>query len=104
MIDSAVAPPLPSAISFGVAPANFTAHCRALCSNSAGFLSNILATSASCGSFGSGVERSDWREIRADLMVRTGDHCDESVSRQIAPCAVNILSSTCEKVDSLSES
>lgn len=85
VMDSAVAPPLPSAISLLGAPAYLTAHSRALCSNSAGFRINMLATSASCGSLGSGVERSDWREIRADLIVSTGDHCDDSVSKQMAP-------------------
>jgi hypothetical protein len=39
------------------------------------------------------VLRSDWSEIRADLMVRTGDHCDDSVSKQIAPWLVS--SGTC---------
>jgi len=46
---------------------------------------SMVATSASWGSFGSGVERRDCREMRADLMVRTGDHWEERVSRQIAP-------------------
>ena len=91
-MDSAVAPPLPSAISFLGAPAYFTAQSRALCSNSAGLRINMLATSASCGSFGSGVERRDWSEIRADLIVRTGDHCDDNVSRQIAPYWISVLS------------
>merc|ERR1712005_27452 len=84
-MDAAVAPPLPSAISFLGAPAYVTAHSRALCSNSAGLRISMPATSASCGSFGSGVLRRDWSEMRADLMVRTGDHCDDSVSKQIAP-------------------
>lgn len=84
-MDSAVAPPLPSAISFFGAPAYLTAHSRALCSNSAGFLINMPATSASWGSFGSGVLRRDWREMRADLIVSTGDHCEDSVSKQMAP-------------------
>ena len=43
------------------------------------------ATSASCGSFGSGVLRRDWSERRADLMVRTGDQAEDKVSRQMAP-------------------
>lgn len=43
------------------------------------------ATSASCGSFGSGVLSKDWRDRRADLMVRTGDQAEDRVSRQIAP-------------------
>jgi hypothetical protein len=85
LIDSAVAPPLPSAISFLGAPACFTAHSRALWLNSAGFRSSIPATSASCGSLGSGVLSRDCSEIRADLIVRTGDHCEDSVSRQMAP-------------------
>jgi hypothetical protein len=46
---------------------------------------SILATSASCGSFGSGVLSSDCRERRADFIVRTGDQAEPSVSRQIAP-------------------
>lgn len=45
----------------------------------------MLATSASCGSLGSGVLRRDWRERSAALMVRTGDQADPRVSRQIAP-------------------
>ena len=49
---------------------------------------SILATSASCGSLGSGVLRRDWRERRADLMVRTGDQAVPRVSRQMAPCIV----------------
>jgi hypothetical protein len=90
LIDSAVAPPLPSAISFFGAPACMTDHSLALCSNSAGFRISIPATSASCGSFGSGVLSRDWREIRADLMVRTGDHCDDSVSKQMAPYRISM--------------
>jgi hypothetical protein len=46
---------------------------------------SMLATSASCGSLGSGVLRRDCRERRADLMVRTGDQAVPNVSRQIAP-------------------
>jgi len=45
----------------------------------------MLATSASCGSFGSGVLRRDCRERRADLIVNTGDQAVPNVSRQIAP-------------------
>ena len=45
----------------------------------------MLATSASCGSLGSGVLRRDWRERRADLIVRTGDQAVPRVSRQMAP-------------------
>lgn len=48
------------------------------------------ATSASCGSFGSGVLSKDWRDKRADLMVSTGDQADERVSRQIAPYEVSV--------------
>ena len=47
---------------------------------------SIVATSASWGSFGSGVLRRDCRDSRADLIVRTGDHAEPRVSRQIAPC------------------
>lgn len=47
---------------------------------------SMVATSASWGSFGSGVLRRDCRDNRADLMVRTGDHAEPRVSRQIAPC------------------
>ena len=83
--DSAVAPPLPSAISFFGAPAYLIAHSRATCSNSEGFRISMLATSASCGSLGSGVLRRDCKEMSADLMVSTGDHCVLSVSRQMAP-------------------
>jgi hypothetical protein len=36
------------------------------------------------------VLRRDCSEIRADLMVRTGDHCEESVSKQIAPCWISL--------------
>lgn len=46
---------------------------------------SILATSASCGSFGSGELSKDCSDMRADLIVSTGDHCVESVSRQMAP-------------------
>jgi hypothetical protein len=46
---------------------------------------SMLATSASCGSLGSGVLRSDCKERRADLIVRTGDQAVPRVSRQIAP-------------------
>jgi len=46
---------------------------------------SMLATSASWGSFGSGVLRSDCRESKADLIVRTGDQAVPRVSRQIAP-------------------
>lgn len=44
-----------------------------------------MATSASCGSLGSGVLSNDCSDRRADLIVRTGDHAVDSVSRQIAP-------------------
>ena len=50
------------------------------------------ATSASCGSFGSGVLSSDCRERRADLMVRTGDQADDKVSRQMAPFRTGTIS------------
>jgi len=50
----------------------------------------MVATSASCGSFGSGVLRRDCRERRADLMVRTGDQAEPRVSRQIAPCKTSV--------------
>ena len=63
------------------------AHSLATCWNCTGSFINILATSASCGSLGSGVLRRDWRERRADLIVRTGDQAEPRVSRQIAPCA-----------------
>jgi hypothetical protein len=63
-----------------------TAHSRAMRSNSRGLWSIILATSASWGSFGSGVLNNDCSEIRADLIVRTGDQALDNVSRQIAPC------------------
>jgi hypothetical protein len=46
---------------------------------------SILATSASCGSLGSGVLRRDCKERRADLIVSTGDQAVPNVSRQIAP-------------------
>lgn len=46
----------------------------------------MLATSASCGSFGSGVLSRDWRDSSADFMVRTGDQAVDRVSRQMAPC------------------
>jgi hypothetical protein len=49
---------------------------------------SIAATSASCGSFGSGVLSRDCRERRADLMVRTGDQAVPRVSRQMAPCCL----------------
>jgi hypothetical protein len=32
--------------------------------------------------------------MRADLMVRTGDHWDDSVSRQMAPCRVSVEQSS----------
>lgn len=48
-----------------------------------------MATSASCGSLGSGVLSSDCSDRRDDLIVRTGDHADDSVSRQIAPYSSN---------------
>ena len=46
---------------------------------------SMPATSASWGSFGSGVLSNDWSDKRADLMVRTGDQAEERVSRHIAP-------------------
>jgi hypothetical protein len=69
-----------------------TAHSRATRSNSFGFFISIPATSASCGSLGSGVLRRDCRESKADLMVRTGDHADERVSKQMAPCHHSLVS------------
>jgi hypothetical protein len=61
------------------------AHSLATRWNCSGFFISMLATSASCGSFGSGVLRSDCKERRADLIVRTGDQAVPRVSRQIAP-------------------
>jgi hypothetical protein len=61
------------------------AHSLATCWNCTGLFINMLATSASCGSLGSGVLRRDWRERSADLMVRTGDQAEARVSRQMAP-------------------
>jgi hypothetical protein len=68
------------------APAYFCAHSAALRSNSFGSFIIILATSASCGSFGSGDSMSWPRERIAVFIVRTGDHPSFRVSRQIAPC------------------
>jgi hypothetical protein len=45
----------------------------------------MLATSASCGSLGSGVLSNDCNDNKADLIVSTGDQALDSVSRQIAP-------------------
>lgn len=90
-IVSSVAPPLLSPICFFGAPACMTAQSLATRSNSFGLRMSMLATSASCGSFGSGVLRRDWSEIRADLMVRTGDQAVERVSRQIAPYKISKL-------------
>ena len=67
------------------APACLIAHSRATRWNWSGFFMSILATSASCGSFGSGVLRRDCRERSADLIVRTGDQAEPRVSRQMAP-------------------
>lgn len=67
------------------APAWWIAQSRAFALNRSGFVINIVATSASWGSFGSGVQRRDWRERRTDLMVKTGDQAVLKVSRQIAP-------------------
>jgi hypothetical protein len=39
-----------------------------------------LATSASCGSEGSGEQRRDWSEMRVDLRVRTGDQASFRMS------------------------
>lgn len=78
-------PPLPSPRSRFGAPAYLTDHSCATRSNSLGFRISIPATSASCGSLGSGVLRSDWRDKRADLTVKTGDQAEERVSRQMAP-------------------
>lgn len=61
------------------------AQSRAFWLNAAGLLIIMVATSASCGSEGSGAESRDCRERRAVLMVRTGVHFAERVSRQIAP-------------------
>ena len=88
---SAFLPPLPSPASFFGAPAYFTAHSCATRLNSFGFRVSIPATSASCGSFGSGVLRSDCREMRAALIVRTGDHAVDKVSRQMAPCKKHLV-------------
>jgi hypothetical protein len=38
------------------------------------------------------VLRRDWRESRADLMVRTGDQAEERVSRQMAPFTNRVVS------------
>ena len=73
-----------SASAFG-APAKRWAHSWALTRKAAGFLIICCATSASCGSVGSGASKRDCSERRAVLMVRTGDHFCERVSRQMAP-------------------
>lgn len=78
-----------SASAFG-APAKRWAHSWALIRKAAGFLIICCATSASCGSVGSGASRRDCSERRAVLMVRTGDHFCERVSRQIAPWIADI--------------
>lgn len=88
---SSVTPPLPPApveLPPGAplgAPAYFIAHSLATCANSSGCLINILATSASCGSLGSGEARRDWREIRAFFNVMMGDQALLRVSKQMAP-------------------
>lgn len=86
---SGAVPPLPSPFSRLDALAYMIAHSCATLSYSFGFRINIPATSASCGSFGSGVLRRDWRDSRADLMVRTGDHAADKVSRQMAPYQIS---------------
>ena len=45
----------------------------------------MLATSASWGSDGSGLQRRAWRERRAVFIVRAGDQVSFRMSRQIAP-------------------
>lgn len=42
-------------------------------------------TSASWGSLGSGVERSDWSETRQVRRVKTGLQLDSRMSRQMKP-------------------
>jgi len=80
-------------VSTGSAPANLTDHSFALCANFRGSFMSIAATSASCGSFGSGDASSPWIDISAVLSVKTGDHAVDKVSRQIAPCQVTTVSS-----------
>ncbi len=46
-----------------------------------------LATSACCGSLGSGEHSRLCSEIRVDFRVRTGDQASLRISRQIAPDA-----------------
>src|SRR3954471_10165661 len=82
-IDCAVDPPLPSPRLDLGAPAYLTAHSFACLSNSFGFLMSCCATTASWGSFGSGELRRDCSEIKADLMVRTGDQPVLRVSKQM---------------------
>jgi hypothetical protein len=53
---------------------------------------SMLATSASCGSLGSGVLSRDCKDRRADLIVSTGDQAVPNVSRQIAPFLARIRS------------
>lgn len=67
------------------AAACLMAHSRAMRWNLSGLFISMDATSASCGSLGSGVLRRDCRERRADLMVRTGDQAEPMVSRHMAP-------------------
>ena len=46
---------------------------------------NMLATSASCGSSGSGADNKACKETKAVLMVNAGLHLSFNMSRQMAP-------------------
>ena len=62
-------------------------HCLAVRTNSSCSAMYCRATTASCGSFGSGEASRDWTESRAVFSVRAGLHWSFNTSRQMAPLA-----------------
>lgn len=78
-------------LGLGGALAWSTAHSWAFLLKASGSLIIILATSASWGSFGSGLSKSDCSDNKVDLIVSTGDQAVLRVSRQIAPCFPALL-------------
>jgi hypothetical protein len=68
-------------------PAYICVQYLAVSSKPARLARKCFATSASCGSRGSGLQSSDWSESSVLLSVSTGVHASLRMSRQIAPDA-----------------
>lgn len=70
---------------------------RAVASHAARFVLYCDATSASCGSSGSGADNKAWSDTNAVLTVMAGDHSSLRMSRQMAPVCRGHGESLCDR-------